>query len=62
MENGLVGFQNGEYERRHARDEKLRNDDEDVLYPLIEARTHACRKKKTRCEGGGGGGGLGRSQ
>ena len=41
VENGLVWLQNGEYERSHARDKKLRNDDEDVLYTL-EART--CRE------------------
>jgi len=36
-----MGLQNGEYERSHARDEKLRNDDEDVLYPQDESRFRA---------------------
>jgi len=43
MENGLVWLQNCEYERSHARDEKLRNDDEDVLYTL----EHAHMQKKS---------------
>ena len=38
MENGFVWLQNGEYERSHARDEKLRNNDKDVLYTLQRAR------------------------
>jgi len=44
MENGLLWLQNGEYERSHARDEKLRNDDEDVLYPLEVAHMRAEKK------------------
>jgi hypothetical protein len=38
MENGFVWLQNGEYERSHSRDEKLRNNDKDVLYTLQRAR------------------------
>jgi hypothetical protein len=34
MEYGLVWLQNGEYDRSHASDEKLRNNDEDVVYTL----------------------------
>jgi hypothetical protein len=34
MEHRLMWFQHGEYERSHAGDEELRNDDEDVVYTL----------------------------
>ena len=34
MEHGLVRLQHGEYERSHAGDEKLRNNDKDVVYTL----------------------------
>ena len=34
MEHGLLWLQNGEYQRSHACDEELRNDDEDVMYAL----------------------------
>ena len=54
MENGFVWLQNGEYERSHTRDEKLRNNDKDVLYTLQRARAKKSMrasypfKKKTR--------------
>ena len=38
MENGFVWLQNGEDERGHSRDEKLRNNDKDILYTLQHAR------------------------
>jgi hypothetical protein len=37
MEHGLMWLKNGEYERGHAGDEELRDDDKDVVYTLENA-------------------------